>query len=231
MLYLVEDNDSIREACVAYLRLKDFEVREFSGVTGVLEAMTHQTPELCILDVMLPDGNGFQLAKSIQERYPQVPFLFLSAKESEADRITGLEIGADDYIVKPFSNKELTLRIQAILRRTKQSPLVDPSSVETYTLSTKILELSEENHLLKVNGEEVRLTTSEWRILVHLVRHPAMVVTRDRILRGCLDYVHDGSDRTVNTHLKNLRLKLGPAEWIETVRGFGYRFGAPKAPR
>jgi CheY-like chemotaxis protein len=116
-IFLVEDNESIREAVAGYLRLEEHEVIEFGGVADVLEVMRHKAPDLAILDVMLPDGSGFALAKKIRTQ-SRVPLVFLTAREAESDRITGFELGADDYVVKPFSPKELVLRVQALLRRT-----------------------------------------------------------------------------------------------------------------
>jgi len=118
-IIIVEDNDAIREAVGSYLRLDGHGVREFGRVQGVLEAVKMKNPDLLILDVMLPDGDGFQLAKRIRER-SQVPMLFLTARTSESDRITGFEVGGDDYVVKPFSPKELALRVRSILRRTER---------------------------------------------------------------------------------------------------------------
>src|SRR5690554_30311 len=115
MIYVVEDNSSIRQIIKVYLELADFQVVEFEGVKGVVESLAFKHPRLCILDVMLGDGNGFELAKQIHQHDPSIPFLFLTARESESDRITGLELGGEDYVIKPFSAKELVLRVQAIL--------------------------------------------------------------------------------------------------------------------
>lgn len=228
MVFLVEDSDGIRETVVAYLQLAGIEVKEFSGVQGVLEALDFIQPALVIFDVMLPDGNGFALAQKMHARFPRLPFLFLTAREAESDRITGLELGADDYIVKPFSPRELTLRVEAILRRTSREEADGQKAGGAVTHSWRngdhLLELDESTHDVKCDGSCVSLTLAEWNILSILARHGKSVTTRDHILGGALDYVHDGSDRTVNTHISNLRAKLAPGDWIETVRGVGYRF-------
>lgn len=227
MVFLVEDNGGIRETVVAYLELAGIEVKEFAGAKGVREALDFVEPELVIFDVMLPDGNGFALAQKMHVRFPNLPFLFLTAREAESDRITGLELGADDYIVKPFSPRELSLRVAAILRRTardsSEAREADGGSSRLWRSGDHRLEIDEATHDVQCDGANVILTLAEWNILSIIARHGKSVTTRDHILGGALDYVHDGSDRTVNTHISNLRAKLA-GDWIETVRGVGYRF-------
>jgi two-component system phosphate regulon response regulator PhoB len=227
MIYVVEDNDAIRETICSYLELSDYEVEQFSTVASVVESLEFKKAQLCILDVMLPDGNGFELAKRIRESHSDVAFLFLTAKESESDRILGLELGAEDYIVKPFSPRELVLRVQAILRRldvSHSSSGGEIGSVRVWRSGEHSLTLNKTTHTVFVQGQEVYLTKVEWKILDFLSSNPEQLISRERILGECLDYLHDGSDRTVNTHLKNLRSKLGDEQWIETVRGFGYKW-------
>lgn len=225
MIYLVEDNDGIRETVRAYLELAGFSVEEFPCVAGVIEALSFRRPDLCILDVMLPDGNGFSLAKKIRETCPGVAFIFLTARESESDRITGLELGAEDYIVKPFSPRELVLRVQNIVRRVAPDQKAGrKSAARQWLAGGHVLEIDGEAHNVSLDGLSIHLTAVEWNILSYLADNAGALVSRDRILGECLDYGHDGSDRAVNTHLKNIRAKLGEAIWIDTVRGFGYKF-------
>jgi two-component system phosphate regulon response regulator PhoB len=229
MIYVVEDNDSIRETVRAYLEISGYTVREFAQVAGVLEAFDFIPPELCILDVMLPDGNGFELAKKIHSQRPEISFLFLTARESESDRITGLELGAQDYIVKPFSPRELVLRVQLILRRVEKDGKVaqvenSKHSLQSWKTEGHVLVIDSSSHEVSLDGHPVHLTAVEWKILYWLSSKSGVLVSRERILGECLDYSHDGSERTVNTHLKNLRAKLGGIAWIETIRGFGYKF-------
>jgi DNA-binding response OmpR family regulator len=225
-IIIVEDNESIREAVSSYLRLDGHGVREFGRLQGVLEAVRMRSPDLLILDVMLPDGDGFQLAKRIRDR-SQVPILFLTARTSESDRITGFEIGGDDYVVKPFSPKELALRVQSILRRARvNAPAEDASAA--WTLGKELLAMDSLSHRVSVNGKEITLTAAEWKILAYLGANPGIVVSRERILGECLDYMAEGSERTVDTHVKNIRIKLDNPDFIETVRGFGYRFTGRK---
>lgn len=223
MIYVIEDNPQIREAVVEYLKLKDHEVREFANTKGVLEAVTIRPPDLCILDVLLPDGNGFALAKKLREKTPDVPFIFLTAKDSESDRILGLELGAEDYVVKPFSPRELVLRVEAVLRRTGKRASRGISA-GVWALGASVLRIDEVSHTITVDDREIKLTGAEWKILLYLASQPEVLRSRERILGECLDYVYVGSERTIDTHIKNLRNKLGQDGWIETVRGFGYRF-------
>ncbi|MBP7494694.1 MAG: response regulator transcription factor [Spirochaetales bacterium] len=221
MIYVIEDNPQIREVVVEYLRLKDYEVREFAGVRGVVEAAVHMPPELCILDVLLPDGNGFALAKKLREQVPEVPFIFLTAKDTESDRILGLELGAEDYVVKPFSPRELILRVEAVLRRTGKR---GAQGETLWEWENSVLQIDEPSHTLAVDGTGIKLTSAEWKILSYLASQPGVVVNRERILGDCLEYIYAGSERTIDTHIKNIRSKLGKDGWIETIRGFGYRF-------
>lgn len=158
-----------------------------------------------------------------------LPIIFLTAKASESDRITGFELGADDYVVKPFSPRELSLRVEAVLRRSGSGG-AKPGATMSWVLGKQVLELDEAAHRASVAGNEINLTVAEWKILSYLATHLGVVVGRERLLGESLDYlVAEGSERTVDTHIKNLRAKLGSAGWIETVRGFGYRFsGTPQ---
>jgi two-component system phosphate regulon response regulator PhoB len=222
MIIVVEDNESIRESVSSYLRLDDHEVMEFVRLHGVLEALKMKSPDLVILDVMLPDGDGFQFARKMRA-VSDVPILFLTAKASESDRITGFEVGGDDYVVKPFSPRELVLRVNAILKRTERTG-GKTAEAGIWENGGHILKMNGASHRASIDDRELNLTAAEWKILRFLASNLGMVFTRDRILGECLDYLAGGSERTVDTHIKNLRMKLGNAEWIETVRGYGYRF-------
>jgi DNA-binding response OmpR family regulator len=223
LIFIVEDNDNLREAVVSYLKLAEYEVREFRGTKGVGHAVHTLHPHCIILDVMLPDGDGFKLAKELRAK-SDVPIIFLTAKTSESDKIIGFEIGADDYIIKPFSPKELMLRIKAVLRR-RALPEKKKKVMYTYKYERSQLSIDTEKHIAAVNGRQIQLTASEWKIMICLAERTGIVVSREILLQECLDYSAAGSERTVDTHIKNLRAKFGHAGWIETVRSFGYRFG------
>ncbi len=229
-IFLVEDNENVREAAASYLRLAEHEVVEFGRAAGVEEALAAREPQLLILDVMLPDGDGFQLARRIR-RSSRVPILFLTARTSESDRIAGFEVGGDDYVVKPFSAKELALRVQAILRRAGGGEEGTSAGVQRWRLGGQVLSMDAAAHRAGLDGRELSLTGAEWRILAYLSRHAGLVISREKLLGESLDYLSpEGSERTADTHVKNLRAKLGQAGWVETVRGFGYRFaGEPLA--
>ena len=222
-IFVIEDNDGLRDTIASYLRLEEHTVTGFSKLSGVEQAIRLQRPDLIILDVMLPDGDGFLFARKLRA-WNCTPIVFLTARTTESDRITGFEVGADDYVVKPFSNKELMLRVRALLRRMHEQPETPISQWELEEADgAHELTLDEAGHVCRHDGADVVLTAAEWKILKYLAERPRMVVSRDRLL-GCLDYIAEGSERTIDTHIKNLRIKLDKAGWIDTVRGFGYRF-------
>ncbi len=222
-IFFVEDNEFIREGVAEYFQLEDHEVVEFAGAEGVLERMSMTPPDLVILDIMLPDGNGFRVARDIR-RTSDVPIIFLTAKEAETDRITGFEVGADDYVVKPFSTKELVMRARALLRRARSSAASDNEISGNWRCGTDLLSIDAQRHEARMNDRTLKLTSTEWELLCYLASRSGQVLSRRLLLGECLDYLHDGSTRTVDTHIANLRNKLGNADWIETVRGYGYRF-------
>lgn len=220
-IILIEDNDSIREAAASYLRLEDHDISEFARLSGVLEAIELKPPDMIILDVMLPDGDGFLFAKKLRKKY-SFPILFLTARSSESDRITGFDVGADDYIVKPFSPRELVLRVAAVLRRSGLSES-GKNHTQNYLLNGHILTIDPVSICVLLDEKEVSLTPAEWKILKALAEKEKTLVSRSSLL-GELDYLAEGSERTIDTHIKNIRIKLGNPLWIETIRGFGYKF-------
>lgn len=221
-VFVVEDNQLIRDAVSQYFQIDGDEVVEFAQAKGVLDSMESQAPDIIILDIMLPDENGFVLAQRIRRR-SSVPIIFLTAKEAESDRITGFEVGGDDYVVKPFSTKELVLRARALLRRVTGES-AEESAETLWELDGNRLVIDTRRHRAILNGEELSLTVSEWKILAYLSRRDQEVCSRRQILGECLDYLYEGPERTVDTHIANLRSKLGASDWVETVRGYGYRF-------
>ncbi len=227
-IFVVEDNQGLSEAITSYLSIEGHNVILFEKIGGVVEAALMAVPDLIILDVMLPDGNGFTVARDIKKKL-DIPIMFLTARSSELDRITGFEIGADDYVVKPFSMRELVLRVRSLLLRTHSRTTDSEETIRKYTLIgeegiTHSLILDETSHICIQDNEEKKLTATEWKILDYLSLHHHELISREQILGQCLDYLADGSQRSINTHIKNMRAKLDQNNWIETIRGFGYRF-------
>lgn len=224
---IVEDNSLIRDAVSGYLKLDGYKTLEFGGVAGVLDAVKRETADLAILDVMLPDGSGFALAKEIRAS-SDIPLIFLTAKDSESDRILGFELGADDYICKPFSAKELVLRVHALLRRSGKTDSGKSAASGEWKSGNSTVLIDEAKHSVRVDGNTAELTSTEWKILLYLASNAGQVVSREQLLGECLNYFFEGSERTIDTHMANLRSKIGQ-QWISTVRGFGYRFSGIKA--
>ena len=228
-IFIVEDNENVREAAAGYLRLEGYEVSEFGELKSLRKSLdSGGYPDLFILDVMLPDGDGFLFAKQLRER-SDVPVIFLTARDQESDRITGLEIGADDYIVKPFSTRELVLRVKAVLKRSAPDAVPAEEDELVYSLGSDELRISPVRHLVLLNDVPVKLTAAEWNIVVFLADKSPQIFNRIQLLEYCLDSIAEGSERTIDTHIKNIRHKLGGGDWIETVRGFGYRFNGISA--
>ncbi|MBQ0071834.1 MAG: response regulator transcription factor [Spirochaetales bacterium] len=228
LIYIVEDHDVIRNGVVQYLSLSGYEVKGFKCIGEARGGFADTTPDLLIQDVMLPDGDGFAFVKEVKVKVPKLPVIFLTARIDESDRILGFELGADDYITKPFSPKELVLRIQALFRRLDEGSSVQQKTY-SYTDGENQLFIDDDIHELKVNGETVNLTAAEWRIVFYLVSNAPNLITRAQILEECFDYSFESYERVVDTHIKNIRTKLRPGNWIDTVRGYGYRFSGKKA--
>lgn len=224
LIYIIEDHESIRDGVKQYLELSGYEVSGFGDLHSAQAAIARQVPDMIIQDVMLPDGDGFSFVKKLRMSY-SFPVMFMTARNAESDRILGFELGADDYITKPFSAKELVLRVQAIFRRLDGASQLHRSG-SSWVLDGSILLLDEVSHLFTIDGRHIPLTAAEWRIMSYLVSNSGILITRAQILEHCFDYSFESYDRIVDTHVKNIRAKLGPlgAQWIETVRGYGYRF-------
>lgn len=222
-IYVVEDHDAIREGVVRYLEISGYKALGQSTLTEERKAIDAQLPDLIIQDVMLPDGDGFLYIKELKKRYPDVPVIFMTARSEESDRILGFELGADDYISKPFSPKELVLRVAALFRRLDKSG-VQSDDLMSFNEGDNSLEIDNSQHRLTINGQEVTLTAAEWRIVTYLAQNEGKLISRAQILEKCFDYSFESYERVVDTHIKNIRAKLRPGEWIETVRGYGYRF-------
>ena len=216
-LLVVEDDDSIAVPLVDGLRREGFTVeRAASGA----EALAAGATDLVLLDLRLPDIDGFTVCRELRSR-SDVPIIVVSARGEEIDRVVGLELGADDYVVKPFGLRELIARIRAVARRATVRPQ-DAGE----TIGAGPVEIDLRGHRVTVDGEEVHLTGKEFELLVVLVRDAGAVVDRERLLREVWNTTWYGSSKTVDVHIASLRRKLGNPELIETVRGIGLRFAA-----
>lgn len=224
LIYVVEDHEVIRSGVVQYLSLSGYEAEGFKSIKDATLAFSNKMPDLLIQDVMLPDGDGFAFVKELKVTSPKLPVIFLTARVDESDRILGFELGADDYITKPFSPKELVCRIQALFRRIDDTSKKDDGNILEFVDGDNTLTIDENIHEIKVNDSIVNLTAAEWRIVLNLVNNAPNLITRSQILQECFDYSFESYERVVDTHIKNIRTKLRPGNWIDTVRGYGYKF-------
>jgi len=213
---VIEDDEAISALVGGYLEQAGFDVIRESTGHGGLVAVERRQPRFVVLDLGLPDFDGFELCRQLRGS-ADVPILILTARDEEADRIIGLELGADDYLTKPFSPRELVARIRAVLRRAEPGP----SEAEVIELGELRVDLRSRN--VTIAGSTVILRTLEFELLAELARHPGHVVTRDRLLDRVWGTSFAGGTRTVDVHIAQLRKKLGRPALIQTVRGVGYR--------
>lgn len=221
MIFCVEDDSNIRELVVYTLETTGMHARGFEDGKNFIEALAFETPELILLDIMLPGDDGITLLQKLKKsaRTKDIPVIMLTAKSSEYDKVIGLDNGADDYITKPFGMMELVSRIKAVLRRANKTEAKTRYELEN-------LKINIEKHEVKVDGREVALTLKEFALLELLMRNQGIVLTRDRLLEDVWGYDFTGETRTIDVHVRTLRQKLGTAgKLIETVRGVGYRIG------
>lgn len=222
-ILIVDDEDKIRDLVNKYLVNEGYEVIEASDGYRALELADSEKPDLIVLDWLLPGISGLDVCRQIRQK-SDVPIIMLTARTEEIDKLLGLELGADDYITKPFSLRELTARIRVVLRR------VDPGG-ETKTSSVKIdgLEINLDRHEVWSNGKSIALTPTEFKMLGVLVSNPGRVYSRLQLLDAVFGYAYEGYERSIDTHISNLRKKIEPdpsnPRYILTVYGMGYRFG------
>jgi DNA-binding response OmpR family regulator len=222
----VEDERKLRDFVRSYLERAGFTVLSTGSGAEAIEMATAASPDLVILDLGLPDVPGETVARELRAAI-STPILMLTAKSAEEDRIRGLELGADDYVTKPFSPRELVLRVQAILRRGGAAPA---QGVASY--GSGALVIDEPRRAVTVRGDQVGLTPTEWGVLVALATVPGRVYSRFELINRVRGYEFDGYERTVDSHVKNLRRKVeqdpGRPEIVQTVMGGGYRLGLPR---
>ena len=222
MIWCVEDDAGIRDIEVYALQSTGFEARGFEDAQSCWEALRSEKPELIVLDLMLPGMDGVELLKKIRSSpaLSAIPVIMATAKGTEYDKILGLDLGADDYLVKPFGVMEMVSRVKAVLRRCRHEP-------ESRILKAGALELNTEEHTVTVDGERVALTYKEYELLRLFLSHPGMAFTRDQLFNEIWGMEYCGETRTVDMHIRTLRMKLGHCgSMIETVRGVGYRMEA-----
>ncbi|MDI9491505.1 MAG: response regulator transcription factor [Bacillota bacterium] len=222
MIYILEDDSAIRELIVYTLEHQNLTGKGFEKPSDFWQAVSEEIPQLILLDIMLPQEDGLSVLKRLRSNASTagIPVILLTAKSSEYDKVTGLDMGADDYVAKPFGMMELLSRIRALLRRTDQAskPLAEYVIENLYVCPAK--------HQVLVEGREIRLTLKEYELLCFLLENRGIVLSRDQILRKIWGYDFDGENRTVDVHIRNLRSKLDTAgDLIRTVRGVGYKLG------
>ena len=204
MIYCVEDDDNIRELVIYTLETTGLKAKGFAEGTAFMEALAFDTPELILLDIMLPGEDGLELLKKLKNsaKTKDIPVIMVTAKGAEYDKVIGLDSGADDYVTKPFGMMELVSRIKAVLRRSGRVQEQDMLSVNGVSVDVK-------KHEVKVAGEIVTLTLKEFELLERLMRNQNIVLTRDQLLEDIWGYDFDGETRTVDVHVRTLRQKLG----------------------
>ena len=220
MIYLLEDDDSIRKLVIYALQSQNFEAKGFDTPTRFWAAMREEKPKLVLLDIMLPEQDGISILQQLraQQETRHLPVIIITAKNTEYDRVEGLDAGADDYISKPFGMMEMVSRVCAVLRRTDTGGNVK-------VLESGSLRVCPERHEVSVDGREVVLTYKEFQLICFLMENRGLVLTRDALMSKIWGLAAERENRTLDVHIRTLRAKLGSAgNAIETVRGFGYRF-------
>jgi DNA-binding response OmpR family regulator len=224
-ILVVDDEEMIVRTVKAYLDQEGFKTYTAYDGEEALRAFNEKGPDLIILDLMLPKLSGIEVTKKIRST-STVPIIMLTAKASEADRVVGLELGADDYVVKPFSPRELVARVRAVLRR------IDGETGASERMASGKMEIDLRSREVAVDGKPIELTPTEFDLLSYLAHHPGQVFTRLQLLREVQGYTYDAFARTIDTHVKNLRHKIEEdpkaPKYILTVHGVGYRFTREK---
>lgn len=219
MIYLLEDDASIRELVIYGLESQKYEAVGFERPSEFWGAMAVKQPELILLDIMLPDEDGISVLKKLRSApaTADIPVIMATAKGTEFDKVIGLDLGADDYLAKPFGMMEMVSRVKAVLRRANHTPVCP-------VLSYKTIQLNEASHRVSVDGKTVDLTVKEYELLRLFLKNPGLAFTRENLLSSIWESEFQGETRTVDVHIASLRTKLGAAgEAIKTVRGVGYR--------
>ncbi|MEO6992242.1 MAG: response regulator [Lacunisphaera sp.] len=227
-ILVVDDEPDVTDLVAYHMKAKGFQVETLNDATASIAKARSYHPDLVILDIMMPDLSGIQICRILRAdpKLAKVPIIFLTAKSEPHDRIEGLESGADDYLSKPFSPKELVLRVESILRRANST-----KEATAATLQIGDILLDSETHRVTVRSELLDLTATEFKLLQLLMERQGRVQTREHLLLNVWNYATEIETRTVDTHVRRLREKLGEeAAWVETIRGVGYRIADKKLP-
>lgn len=227
-ILVVDDEPDVTDLVAYHMKAKGFHVETLNDATASISKARSFAPDLVILDIMMPHLSGIQVCRILRAdtKLARVPIVFLTAKSEAPDRIEGLESGADDYLSKPFSPKELVLRVESILRRVSA-----PREPVNTKLRVGDIQLDAETHSVTVKGAPLELTATEFKLLRLMMERQGRVQTREHLLINVWNYSTEIETRTVDTHVRRLREKLGPeAGWIETIRGVGYRVADKKLP-
>lgn len=226
-ILVVDDNPKITEALSAYLTAEGFDVEVAADGPGAIASVDRQVPDLALLDVMLPGVDGIELTRRFQREH-DLPVILVTARTDEIDRLIGLEVGADDYVSKPFSPREVVARVKAVLRRVERG--CEQEDVETIRVGD--LEVDPAGRSVRVGSEPVELTRTEFDMLATLAAHPGRVYTRMQLMEAAQGDAYDGYERTVDAHVKNIRRKLGDdpraPRFVQTVIGVGYKLERPR---
>jgi DNA-binding response OmpR family regulator len=225
LVLVVEDEPAIADVITLYLTRAGYRVRVESDGVAALEVVRAQRPDVIVLDVGLPGLDGIEVCRRLRSGQDWTPILFVTARDDEVDRVVGLELGADDYVTKPFSPRELVARIGSVLRRLEGPPDSTP------VLEVGAVRLEVGSRRAFVGERAVDLTATEFDLIAHLMRRPGWVFTRDQLLRDVWGYSAVAGSRTVDVHIAQLRSKLGPDCPVRTVRGVGYAADGSASPR
>lgn len=223
-VYVVEDDESIRTMVTYALNGNGYAAQGFCDSKTFFAQLDKQLPDLVLLDIMLPGEDGLSILKRLRNaaRTEMLPVIMLTAKSAEIDKVRGLDLGADDYVAKPFGILELLSRVRAVARRTIEPRQTDASDEGVYTYHN--IRINEPSHIVEVDGEEVSLTRKEFKLLCDLMRNQGRVLTRDQIMEQVWGFDYGGATRTVDIHINTLRKKLNDdGSMIQTVRGVGYK--------
>lgn len=219
MIYCIEDDNGIRDLIVYTLTASGFEAKGFADSTEFWSAVKEETPNLILLDIMLPNEDGISILKKIRSdnRTADIPVIMETAKETEYDKVVALDLGADDYLTKPFGMMEMVSRVRAVLRRSSKED-------KKQDLKLNDLKIDTDKHIVYANGEEINLTLKEYDLLKLFMENIGRAFTRDQLLSSVWGTEYVGETRTVDVHIGTLRTKLGKCgDYIKTVRGVGYR--------